>query len=171
MPNGMQSAVDAMFASAASVLGTLAGRTVAAGSAVRTESEASIRIESEVVATVTRIPSADLSFVARYAKRDLARIVELMLGETRSNLAQQIESAVGESDAPAVEVEATTGETQLEVRNLVVGDDPEGVKRTTRERAAELAAECEFDALLFAHGDPVPSGGRDALRTFAEGGQ
>jgi flagellar motor switch protein FliN len=69
-----------MFASAASVLGTLAGRTVAAGKSARTASESSIRIEPDVVATVTRIPSADLAFVARYRKRDLARIVELMLG-------------------------------------------------------------------------------------------
>jgi flagellar motor switch protein FliN len=69
-----------MFASAASVLGTLAGRTVAAGKSSRTKSESSIRVEPDVVATVTRIPSADLAFVARYRKRDLARIVELMLG-------------------------------------------------------------------------------------------
>jgi flagellar motor switch protein FliN len=71
---------DAMFASAASVLGTLAGRTVSAGSATRTPSEASIKIDADVIATVTRVPSADLSFVARYVKRDLARVVELMLG-------------------------------------------------------------------------------------------
>jgi hypothetical protein len=62
------------------VLGTLAGRTVAPGASERAESEGSIRIEPDVVATVTRIPSADLAFVARYRKRDLARIVELMLG-------------------------------------------------------------------------------------------
>jgi flagellar motor switch protein FliN/FliY len=71
---------DGMFASAASVLGTLAGRSVAAGRAKRTETESSLRSEADVVATVTRVPSADLSFVARYRKRDLARIVELMLG-------------------------------------------------------------------------------------------
>src|ERR687896_774643 len=55
------------------------------------------------------------------------KIVELMLGESRSKLAQEIESAVGESETPAVEVAATAGETTLEVRNLVVGDDPGGV--------------------------------------------
>jgi flagellar motor switch protein FliN len=76
----LQPVADAMFASAASVLGTLAGRTVAAGRSQRTAGEASIRIEPDVVATVTRIPSADLSFAARYRKRDLAHIVELMLG-------------------------------------------------------------------------------------------
>ena len=80
MPDTLRPIADAMFASAASVLGTLAGRTVVPGASARTESEASIRIDPEVVATVTRIPSADLAFVARYRKRDLARIVELMLG-------------------------------------------------------------------------------------------
>ncbi len=80
MPDSLRPIADAMFASAASVLGTLAGRTVAAGKSSRTKSESSIRVEPDVVATVTRIPSADLAFVARYRKRDLARIVELMLG-------------------------------------------------------------------------------------------
>src|ERR687896_1253806 len=55
------------------------------------------------------------------------KIVELMLGESRSKLAAAIEAAVGESETPAVEVAATAGETTLEVRNLVVGDDPGGV--------------------------------------------
>jgi flagellar motor switch protein FliN/FliY len=80
VPDSLRPIADAMFASAASVLGTLAGRTVAAGKSSRTKSESSIRVEPDVVATVTRIPSADLAFVARYRKRDLARIVELMLG-------------------------------------------------------------------------------------------
>ncbi len=80
MADTLRPIADAMFASAANVLGTLAGRTVAAGKSSRTKSDASIRIDPDVVATVTRIPSADLAFVARYRKRDLARIVELMLG-------------------------------------------------------------------------------------------
>jgi flagellar motor switch protein FliN len=80
VPDILRPIADAMFASAASVLGTLAGRAVAAGASKRTQSDGSIRIDPDVVATVTRIPSADLSFVARYRKRDLARIVELMLG-------------------------------------------------------------------------------------------
>jgi flagellar motor switch protein FliN len=80
VPDPLLSVADAMFASAASVLGTLAGRTVAAGGAARTQSDASIRIDPDVVATLTRVPSADLSFVTQYVKRDLARVVELMLG-------------------------------------------------------------------------------------------
>jgi hypothetical protein len=55
------------------------------------------------------------------------------------------------------------------VPDSLIGDDPEDVKRLTRERASELA-ERDFDALLFAHGEPVPRGGREALRAFADGG-
>jgi len=55
------------------------------------------------------------------------------------------------------------------VPDSLIGDDPETVKRKTRERAAELA-ERDFDALLFAHGEPVPDGGRAALREFAAAG-
>jgi flagellar motor switch protein FliN len=80
VPDSLKPLADAMFGSAASVLGALAGRTVTAGKSSRTEHDGSIKIDPEVVATVTRIPSADLAFVTRYAKRDLARVVELMLG-------------------------------------------------------------------------------------------
>jgi flagellar motor switch protein FliN/FliY len=103
-----------MFASAASVLGTLAGRTVVPGAPSETTSDASIRIEGDVVATVTRIPAMDLSFVARYAKRDLAHVVELMLGTPGdggeldamqlsivSETVAQISSAMGEALASA----------------------------------------------------------------------
>jgi hypothetical protein len=45
-------------------------------------------------------------------------------------------------------------------------DEPETVKRRTFERLRELLDE-DFDALLFAHGDPLaPTGGRDALAQF-----
>lgn len=54
------------------------------------------------------------------------------------------------------------------VPDSLLGDDPERVKRRLRERFRELLA-CEFDHLLFAHGEPLIGGGREALRTFAEG--
>jgi flagellar motor switch protein FliN len=76
----LDSIAGVMFASAASVLGTLAGRSVAAGASKRTRGDTSIRMDPDVVATVTRVPSADVTFAARYRKKDLARIVELMLG-------------------------------------------------------------------------------------------
>jgi hypothetical protein len=46
-------------------------------------------------------------------------------------------------------------------------DEPETVKARTLVRLRELL-ELDFDALLFAHGEPLPSGGRDALVAFIE---
>jgi glyoxylase-like metal-dependent hydrolase (beta-lactamase superfamily II) len=46
-----------------------------------------------------------------------------------------------------------------------MGDDPETVKRGLRESLRRLLDE-DFDALLFAHGEPMPEGGHDALRAF-----
>ncbi|MGI8624754.1 MAG: hypothetical protein ACR2NB_15030 [Solirubrobacteraceae bacterium] len=44
-------------------------------------------------------------------------------------------------------------------------DDPERVRRTTFERLPRLL-ELDFDALLFAHSDPITTGGRDLLADF-----
>jgi ribose transport system ATP-binding protein len=79
------------------------------------------------------------------------KIVELMLGESRSKLAQEIETAVGEAEGVAVEVEATAGEVQLEVRNLVVGDDRDGVSFELRagEILGVAALEGQGQDLLF----------------------
>jgi flagellar motor switch protein FliN len=112
VPDTLRPIADAMFVSAAGVLGTLAGCAVKAGASKPLATEASIRVDPEVVATITRIPSADVVFVSRYNKRDLARIVELMLG-TPSDGAEldamqlsivaetvaQISSAMGEAVA------------------------------------------------------------------------
>jgi glyoxylase-like metal-dependent hydrolase (beta-lactamase superfamily II) len=54
------------------------------------------------------------------------------------------------------------------VSDRLIGDDPAGVKRRVRERAAALAGR-DFDHLLFAHGDPLIGGGRAALERFAAG--
>jgi hypothetical protein len=55
------------------------------------------------------------------------------------------------------------------VRDQLIGDDPEGVKRKIRERCDALAGQ-GVDNLLFAHGDPLIGGGREALRAVAEAG-
>jgi glyoxylase-like metal-dependent hydrolase (beta-lactamase superfamily II) len=47
-------------------------------------------------------------------------------------------------------------------------DDPEQDKADLKRGFAELADQLEFDVLLLAHGEPIRSGGRDALRRFAE---
>jgi hypothetical protein len=53
------------------------------------------------------------------------------------------------------------------VPDSLLGDDPDAVRHGLRERFRALAEDVEFDALLMAHGAPVPSGGRSMLLTFA----
>ena len=53
-------------------------------------------------------------------------------------------------------------------RHGELGFVPDAVKHGLRERFRRLAEDVEFDALLLAHGDPVSTGGRSALRTFAD---
>ena len=53
------------------------------------------------------------------------------------------------------------------VPDNLIGDDPDAVKRKILERSADLLDE-DFDHLLFAHGDPVIGGGKEALRNFAQ---
>lgn len=48
-------------------------------------------------------------------------------------------------------------------------DDPEQTKRDLRDAYARLL-ELDFDRLLLAHGDPVVSGGKQALREFVSAG-
>jgi len=55
------------------------------------------------------------------------------------------------------------------VPDNLIGDDPEGVKRRVREHCAGLLDE-PFEHLLFAHGEPLIGGGRDAIRAIAESG-
>lgn len=48
-------------------------------------------------------------------------------------------------------------------------DEPERTKAGLREAYRRLL-DLDFDVLLLAHGDPVASGGKEALRAFAESG-
>jgi glyoxylase-like metal-dependent hydrolase (beta-lactamase superfamily II) len=50
----------------------------------------------------------------------------------------------------------------------LIGDDPEAVKAQIRRRCSALLSE-RFEVLLFAHGDPLVDGAREALRALAEG--
>src|SRR3954447_9603891 len=59
------------------------------------------------------------------------------------------------------------GEIRFVPDNLM--DEPEQVKRRTYELARDLL-DLDFDGVLVAHGDPQPSGGKDALRRFVESG-
>jgi ribose transport system ATP-binding protein len=98
------------------------------------------------------------------------KIVELMLGETRTKLAQAIETETREADAAVVEVnapKAAEGEPQLEVRGLVVGDDPDGVSFALRpgEILGVAALEGQGQDLLFDYlaGERRPAGGGEML--------
>lgn len=46
-------------------------------------------------------------------------------------------------------------------------DDPEGDQRELKDAYSRLSAELDFDMLLPAHGEPIPSGARALLREFA----
>jgi hypothetical protein len=54
------------------------------------------------------------------------------------------------------------------VPDFLLGDDPLEIRRGLRERFHALAETVEFDALLLAHGEPITTGARSALRTFAD---
>jgi glyoxylase-like metal-dependent hydrolase (beta-lactamase superfamily II) len=49
-------------------------------------------------------------------------------------------------------------------------DDPEQTKRGLLDSYTRLL-ELDFDVLLLAHGEPIASGGKDALRAFIDGAQ
>ena len=55
------------------------------------------------------------------------------------------------------------------VRDSLLGDDPEAVKRALRESYGRLL-EHDFETLLFAHGEPLVWGGKAALRDFVQRG-
>jgi hypothetical protein len=52
----------------------------------------------------------------------------------------------------------------------LMGDDPAAVRRGLTA-ALERLLDADFDALLFAHGDPIASGGKARLRAFVEAQQ
>jgi hypothetical protein len=51
------------------------------------------------------------------------------------------------------------------VPDNLIGDEPEAVKEGLRNAYRRLC-ELDFDGLMCAHGDPIPSGGKEALREF-----
>ena len=94
-----KSSADAMFASAADVLGTLVDRAVTAAGCTQSSDESSIRVEPQTVVTLTDIPSAGFSFVTRYDKSSLGQVVGLMLGTPAGD---------GEMDAMQLSIVAET---------------------------------------------------------------
>jgi hypothetical protein len=54
------------------------------------------------------------------------------------------------------------------VPDNLMGDDPDAEKRDIKQTLGRLAEELEFEHLLFAHGPPIPDGGRACLLDFAD---
>jgi ribose transport system ATP-binding protein len=98
------------------------------------------------------------------------KIVELMLGTSRTKLAESIEAETREAEGVAIEATAphvAAGEPQLEVRNLVVGDDEGGVSFELRagEILGVAALEGQGQDLLFDYlaGERRPAGGGEMV--------
>jgi ribose transport system ATP-binding protein len=85
------------------------------------------------------------------------KIVELMLGESRTAIAREIEAAG----------EIKTGEPQLVVSNLVVGDDPEGISFELRAGeilgVAALEGQGQDELFDYLAGQRKPSSGEMSL--------
>jgi hypothetical protein len=56
------------------------------------------------------------------------------------------------------------------VPDRLMGDDPEAVKQGLLANLARLVERDDFDALLFAHGEPLAAGGHEALERFVAAG-
>lgn len=54
------------------------------------------------------------------------------------------------------------------VPDHLLGDDPPAIRRGLADAYRRICDEVAFDVLLLAHGAPYASGGRDALRAFAD---
>ena len=54
------------------------------------------------------------------------------------------------------------------VPDSLIGDDPPAIRAGLRAAFKRLCDEHEFDTLLLAHADPIATGARSALRTFAD---
>src|SRR3974390_1752947 len=80
MTEQLNATVDAMFAAAAGVMGSLVDRAVSAGPAGASRGEAAVKVEKDGAATVPSVESAGGSFVTIYQVADFGRIIGLMLG-------------------------------------------------------------------------------------------
>ena len=127
--DSLQPLAVAMFAAATGAFSTLAGIGAIAGSPVMDSADGSIKVEPDVVATLTRIPSTGVAFVTRFVKADIGNVVAMMLGtpgdDTEMDAMQlsivaetvaQIATAMGEALA------AETGGSSEGVHSEVVND-------------------------------------------------
>jgi len=78
--DSLQPLAQAMFAAATGAFSTLAGIGATAGTPAMDNADGSIKVEPDVVATLTRIPSTGVAFVTRFVKADIGNVVAMMLG-------------------------------------------------------------------------------------------
>jgi flagellar motor switch protein FliN len=78
--DSLQPLAVAMFGAATGAFSTLAGIGATAGPPSMDSAEGSIKVEPDVVATLTRVPSTGVAFVTRFVKADIGKVVALMLG-------------------------------------------------------------------------------------------
>ena len=97
----LQPLVEAMFAAATGAFSKLTGISATAGATGAEAGDSSIRVEPDAVATLTRIPSTGVTFVSRFVKADVGKVVELMLGTPA-------EESDGEMDAMQLSIVVET---------------------------------------------------------------
>jgi flagellar motor switch protein FliN/FliY len=127
--DSLQPLAGAMFAAATGAFSTLAGIGATAGESTMDSADGSIKVEPDVVATLTRVPSTGVAFVTRFVKADIGNVVALMLGtpgdDTEMDAMQlsivaetvaQIATAMGEALA------SETGGSSDGVHSEVVND-------------------------------------------------
>jgi flagellar motor switch protein FliN len=97
--DSLQPLAEAMFAAATGAFSTLAGIGATAGASTMDSADGSIKVEPDVVATLTKIPSTSVAFVTRFVKADIGNVVALMLGTPGDD---------GEMDAMQLSIVAET---------------------------------------------------------------
>jgi flagellar motor switch protein FliN len=78
--DSLQPLAGAMFAAATGAFSTLAGIGATAGESTMDSADGSIKVEPDVVATLTRVPATGVAFVTRFVKADIGSVVAMMLG-------------------------------------------------------------------------------------------
>ena len=127
--DSLQPLAAAMFAAATGAFSTLAGISATAGTPEMETVDGSIKVEPDVVATLTRVPSSGVAFVTRFVKADIGSVVAMMLGTPGDDAEMdamqlsivaetvaQIATAMGEALA------AETGGSSEGVHSEVVND-------------------------------------------------
>jgi flagellar motor switch protein FliN len=170
--DSLQPLAGAMFAAATGAFSTLAGIGATAGDLEMESADGSIKVEPDVVATLTRIPATSVAFVTRFVKADIGAVVALMLGtpgdDTEMDAMQlsivaetvaQIATAMGE--ALASETGASSDGVTSEVVNDAGGFPVPPFTSFTAPIAVgdslKTSVTIDFDALSLAKMDIKPS--------------